>query len=112
MPGFPVPRLVVPQTGFAFGSLEEQRPADGGEFLVEVGRHFSQVVALGRPGGKPQADSSGMNGLEILIDGRLSYRAWQPVIGTGVVMRLRRSPALAGCPVRRARDDRGPSRPT
>ena len=28
-------------------------------------------MALGRLGGKPQADSSGVNGLESLIDGRL-----------------------------------------
>ena len=48
-----------------------KRLADGGEVLVQVGRHLGQVVARGRLGGKAQADPNGIDLLAGLIDGRL-----------------------------------------
>ena len=48
-----------------------QRLADGGEVLVEVGRHLGQVVALGRLGGQAEADPDRVDRLQGLLDGRL-----------------------------------------
>ena len=60
----------VAELGRALEQFSQRLP-DRGEVLVEVGRHFAQVVALGRLGGKAQADAGRVDRLQGLIDGRL-----------------------------------------
>ena len=59
------------RTGPPLWNSVAQRLADGGEVLVEVGRHVGQVLALGRLGGEAEADPDRIDLLQGLIDGGL-----------------------------------------
>ena len=54
------------------GALEQfsQRLPNGGEILVQLGRHFAQVVPLGRLGRQAEADTDRVDRLQRLFDAR------------------------------------------